>query len=232
MTPDVTRPTVALIDPDGDTRERLVGQFEAAGRRCPAGSKISDLEKILSEDSPCILILDASFLREEQRFGGTHGDWNRRVRSIIGSRPWVAIASRPSIEEAVYAVRQGAVDYLPKPVDFDRIQAVLQECYQGQPNPKGNAVIQKFAEACETSANGANDHSAQEGVEVTSVIDLTKTPSMDDIERQAILFTLTQTSGNVGEAARVLGLGPATVYRKIKRYGIRAKHFASMSHSV
>jgi DNA-binding NtrC family response regulator len=232
MTPGVAKPTVALIDPDGDARIQLVGQIEAAGCLCRAGAAISDLEKILSEDSPRILILDASFLRETERFSGAQNDWNRRIRPIIGRRPWVAIASRPSIEQAVYAIRLGAADYLPKPADFGRIQAVLQEFYQGQPNPKGDAVIQKFAEACETSANGANDRPAQEGVEVASVIDLTKTPSMDDIERQAILFTLTQTSGNVGEAARVLGLGPATVYRKIKRYGIRAKHFASMSHSV
>lgn len=61
--------------------------------------------------------------------------------------------------------------------------------------------------------------------EVSSTIDLTKIVRMDDIERQTILFTLRQKEGDVVETARVLGLGPATVYRKIKRYGVRSKAF-------
>lgn len=93
-------------------------------------------------------------------------------------------------------------------------------------------MIQKFAEVHDMNSNGLSDHSVDVGFHVPSVIDLTKTSVMDDIERQAILFTLTQTGGNVGEAAKVLGLGPATVYRKIKRYGIRAKHFVSLSHAT
>jgi two-component system response regulator HydG len=43
---------------------------------------------------------------------------------------------------------------------------------------------------------------------------------IDQMERQAIVEALAQTQGNVREAARLLGYGQATVYRKIKRYGI------------
>jgi DNA-binding NtrC family response regulator len=42
----------------------------------------------------------------------------------------------------------------------------------------------------------------------------------DRIEKQAILDALHQGKGNVREAARILGLGQATVYRKVKRYNI------------
>jgi len=44
--------------------------------------------------------------------------------------------------------------------------------------------------------------------------------TMDQLEKQAILDALGTTRGNVREAARLLGCGQATVYRKIKRYGI------------
>ena len=44
--------------------------------------------------------------------------------------------------------------------------------------------------------------------------------SMDTIERQAIVKALASTNGNVREAAKLLQLGQATVYRKIKRYQI------------
>jgi DNA-binding NtrC family response regulator len=43
------------------------------------------------------------------------------------------------------------------------------------------------------------------------------------IEKEAILRALSQTQWNVVQAARILGLGQATVYRKMKRYGIHLK---------
>lgn len=45
---------------------------------------------------------------------------------------------------------------------------------------------------------------------------------MRSIEKDAIVKALSQSSGNVVRAARILGLGQATVYRKMKRYGILA----------
>lgn len=76
-------------------------------------------------------------------------------------------------------------------------------------------------------ANGGSAHGKSSDKEVSSIVDLSKTRKMDDIERHAILYTLRMTHGNVVEAARILGLGPATVYRKIKRYGVRAKSLAA-----
>jgi two-component system, NtrC family, response regulator HydG len=43
---------------------------------------------------------------------------------------------------------------------------------------------------------------------------------MEQIERQAIIDVLRQVQGNVRQAAKLLGLGQATIYRKMKRYGI------------
>jgi len=44
---------------------------------------------------------------------------------------------------------------------------------------------------------------------------------MDLIEKAAIEDALRSVRGNVRDAAKVLGIGQATVYRKIKKYGIR-----------
>ncbi len=46
--------------------------------------------------------------------------------------------------------------------------------------------------------------------------------TMDQMEKQAIFEALGKSNGNVREAAKILGLGQATVYRKIKRYEINA----------
>ena len=44
--------------------------------------------------------------------------------------------------------------------------------------------------------------------------------SLEEIERHYIALTLEQTGGNREEAARLLGIGERTLYRKIKEYGI------------
>jgi len=48
---------------------------------------------------------------------------------------------------------------------------------------------------------------------------------IDRIEKRAILEALATAKGNVAAAARVLGIGQATLYRKIKRYAINPKRW-------
>lgn len=45
-------------------------------------------------------------------------------------------------------------------------------------------------------------------------------PSMEEAERRLILEALNRTSGSVAEAARQLEISEATIYRKIKKYGL------------
>jgi DNA-binding NtrC family response regulator len=42
---------------------------------------------------------------------------------------------------------------------------------------------------------------------------------LEDIERAAILQTLSHTGGNKAQAAQVLGIAISTLYEKLKRYG-------------
>jgi DNA-binding NtrC family response regulator len=53
------------------------------------------------------------------------------------------------------------------------------------------------------------------------VRDVSRTvPTISEMERQLILDALQLTSGSVPDAAKQLGVGPATLYRKVKRFGI------------
>jgi two-component system response regulator HydG len=44
--------------------------------------------------------------------------------------------------------------------------------------------------------------------------------SLREIERDAIRRTLDETGGNRGKAAKMLGMGERTLYRKLKEYGL------------
>jgi DNA-binding NtrC family response regulator len=44
--------------------------------------------------------------------------------------------------------------------------------------------------------------------------------SLNELEKQAIIDTLNKTQGNREQAAKILGIGERTLYRKIREYGI------------
>lgn len=47
-----------------------------------------------------------------------------------------------------------------------------------------------------------------------------KVPTMDELESKAIQNAIQQFRGNLTEAAKALGIGRATLYRKVKQYSI------------
>ncbi len=80
------------------------------------------------------------------------------------------------------------------------------------------------------SSGGGREHQSDGlgGGAVPSAADLRDMTRYQRQERAMILQALQQTGGHVVEAARLLGLGQATVYRKIKRYAI-SRNSASRS---
>lgn len=57
----------------------------------------------------------------------------------------------------------------------------------------------------------AGQHAAAAGSEIVSIAEL---------EKQAILSTIKQLNGDKLLAAKLLGIGKTTLYRKLKEYGI------------
>jgi len=45
-------------------------------------------------------------------------------------------------------------------------------------------------------------------------------PTLEELERQAIIRALESAHGDCSHAAKVLGIGRATVYRKLRKYDI------------
>ena len=46
---------------------------------------------------------------------------------------------------------------------------------------------------------------------------------LEELERRAILRTLRETAGDKLAAARILGIGKTTLYRKLKQYNLEAE---------
>ena len=47
-------------------------------------------------------------------------------------------------------------------------------------------------------------------------------PTLDQIVREAVIDSLRHAKGNVSDAAKLLGISRATMYRKLKKYGFKS----------
>jgi two-component system response regulator HydG len=66
---------------------------------------------------------------------------------------------------------------------------------------------------------GERVRAASEGRAASLDVDIPST--MDEVERQVIEATLDYTGGDKTRAAKTLGIGRKTLYRKLEQYGLR-----------
>jgi two-component system response regulator HydG len=85
------------------------------------------------------------------------------------------------------------------------------------PEAIGRSVLEE-----RSRLRGERAAAANEGRAVSLEINVPS--SIDEIERQAIEATLDYTSGDKTRAARVLGIGRKTLYRKLQQYGSASDH--------
>ncbi len=52
--------------------------------------------------------------------------------------------------------------------------------------------------------------------------------TLEEVERQHILRVLAEVNGHRGRAAKILGVDPKTLYRKLQRYGMRTSGFLTI----
>ena len=118
-------PSVLVVDDDDTIRETLVDFFGTLGYRARAAASASEGRRAIAEHSPDVALVD---LRLPDADGIT------LLEAIRADDPEVAVivlTGHADIATAVRAMRQGAVDFLEKPVDLDTLQAVVTAAADG-----------------------------------------------------------------------------------------------------
>ena len=92
------------------------------------------------------------------------------------------------------------------------------------PAPKPIPAVQHFNDFARLDQNAPKNDlaSPKKEDELDPVRILVKRPmKLSELERYAIEAALQRTGGNVTRAMRQLGIGRTTLYRKLKKYGLR-----------
>lgn len=114
--------TVFLVDDDASVRKALARLLQSAGH---AVRTFASAEEFLGADrtipgSACVVL--------DVRMPGLSGQAvHERIRALDPTLPVVFITGHGDIVMGVDAVKAGAVDFLPKPVDADRLLGAVEQ---------------------------------------------------------------------------------------------------------
>ena len=122
-------------------------------------------------------------------------DSARRALDYASKCPTLVLTPAAAIAEAVEAMRLGVYGYLFRPI---------------QPGEAGIMVARALQQ----------DRSAPVLV-AADAAEARKEPTLAEVEREHILRVLRQARNNHSAAARALGIGRNTLWRKLKQYGIQ-----------
>jgi len=189
----VPEPSILLLDDDPDVG--LAAQLLLQRRVAPVTClrRPAELAAALDKLRPALLLLDLNFGP-----GRTDGAQGLRLLAEVQARPRppvvVVMTAFADIDLAVQALKRGAFDFITKPWDNVRLVATCREALErAHPEVKGDPVPTVAAEPVRSLA-------AQ--------------------ERAAVLAAVAEAQGNLSEAARLLGLSRAALYRRLDKHGL------------
>jgi DNA-binding NtrC family response regulator len=133
------------------------------------------------------------------------------------------------VPDAVAAMRQGAFDYLPKPLEAEEIALVVARALQepepagasGAPGPAGGDARRGAASGTESPAGG----DLGETDEVPMVFHDAVAAARDRASRDYLVALMRQFHGNVTRAATRAGITRESLHRLLKKYDVRSESF-------
>ncbi|MCK6591532.1 MAG: response regulator [Polyangiaceae bacterium] len=122
--------------------------------------------------------------------------------------PVIVVSGDQDTETVEQAMRAGAYDYVLKPFDRDRLRYAVRRAFERR------SLVASLRELRELLAGGSG--ASVSAVSVSpSATEAEEGLNLRDLERRAIARALEASGGSVGKAAKLLGIGRATLYRRL-----------------
>ncbi len=157
--------------------------------------------------------------------GATGFDVLRAVKSRAPSSAVVMMTAYANVADAVAAIKLGAYDYVPKPIDADDLALVVARAV--------DHVRENAGQCEETPAAGDDRGAAGEGSEVFSKGYRDAVEEARDRASRAYLVDLMRHfQGNVTNAAERAGMTRESLYRILKKYDVRCESYRDHTASA
>jgi DNA-binding NtrC family response regulator len=134
------KPRIFFVDDDETLRKVLGRELGEAGFEVRAFASAEGVVEAVREEPPDALLLDL-------RLPGIDGlELLRRIRAVDEGAQVVVLTGHGAVPEAVEAMRQGAHDFLAKPVRLDVIEQVLRRAIERRALIEDNARLRRVVE--------------------------------------------------------------------------------------
>ncbi|TAN48386.1 MAG: sigma-54-dependent Fis family transcriptional regulator [Rhodospirillales bacterium] len=115
------RQRILVIEDDKVLNRLLLDQLERFGYDVAGRHRWSEAEKVIEESEPDLLILDCRL---------PDADGIELLVRLQGQFPVVMLTAFASVESAVRAIKNGAAEYLVKPVNIDELELVVKRALE------------------------------------------------------------------------------------------------------
>jgi DNA-binding NtrC family response regulator len=207
-----------IVDDQQSIRQLCAAIGDRMGLSCAlAESALAALERMEGEAAELMLA--------DLEMGGRAGlDLLAEVKRRWPLTEVTLMGSYGSPESAVQARRLGAYDFVVKPFRVEEFQRVLERMAEKARLVRENELLRTRVE--KLGGYGAADGSAADarlrgGMKLASAS--VACTDLEELERLTVQRVFEQVNGDKEQAQKLLGISRATLYRKIKRYGIETR---------
>jgi two-component system, NtrC family, nitrogen regulation response regulator GlnG len=117
-------PGLLLIDDEKSVRYSFARVFEADGMEVHTAATLAEGREAFERVAPDVVVLDL------QLPDGSGLDLFHEIRAIDPRCPVIFITAHGTTETAIEAMKEGAFDYLVKPVDLERLSQLLGRAFE------------------------------------------------------------------------------------------------------
>jgi DNA-binding NtrC family response regulator len=195
---------ILIVDDQQEIRSLCTAVGQGMGLRCLHATGAREALEQVGKDAPELMLADLSM--------GKMSDLEllAEVKRRAPQTEVALVSASGSSESAFEAMRLGAYDFVVKPFGEERIRLILERMVEKVRLVRENEYLRKVLQS-----------KAQSRLSPKPLC-----TDLEELERQTVRRVFEQVHGNKEQAQKLLGISRATLYRKIKRYGIKARRRA------
>ena len=128
---------ILVVDDDESVRHFLVDALELKKYKVDSTSTIQEALEKLKSDKIDIIVSDINFPEEDY----TGIDFFRFCKEHNPNIPFILVTGAPQLEDAVAILKEGASDYISKPIQIGKLYERIDEAIDKLSSPKVDPVI-------------------------------------------------------------------------------------------
>ena len=145
---------VLLVEDEESLRRNVARELADARYRVTTAPGLAEARDILRERTFHLALLDLHLP------DGTGLDLLAEIKESTPATEVVMLTGRATVEEAIHAMKSGALDFLRKPFRFEELEAVLEKAVQKQALERSNTALQREVARIHPSDGFIGQHAA------------------------------------------------------------------------